>query len=154
MFLGASVVLFSVHGQPPQTTPNKDCTTWVQKCLGDFESVKAGMTRREVEAKLAMDGGLQGASPVRFTHPTCPYFKIDVEFDFKRNPADQNRAIWGEDDKVIRVSKPYIERPSPIEKQSGLTPIKPAGVIVGQAVNRKYGSVANFCTQIGFSGKN
>jgi len=36
---------------------------------------------------------------------------MDVEFDFKRNPADQNRAITGKEDKVIRVSKPYIEEP-------------------------------------------
>jgi hypothetical protein len=97
--------------RPIQTTPNKEFTTSVQKCLEDFETVKAGMTRREVETKLTMDGGLQGVSPVRFTHPTCPYFKIDVEFDFQKNPADQNRAVWGKDDKVIRASKPYIERP-------------------------------------------
>jgi hypothetical protein len=98
--------------RPPQGTPNKDLTTGVEKCLADFESVKAGMMRCEVEAKLTMDGGIQGVSPVRFAHPTCPYFKINVEFDFQKNAADQNRAVRGKDDKVIRVSKPYIERPS------------------------------------------
>jgi hypothetical protein len=35
---------------------------------------------------------------------------MDVEFDFKRNPADQNRAVWGRDDKATKVWKPYIER--------------------------------------------
>jgi hypothetical protein len=102
---------FSAHGKPPAATPDKGHTAWVEKCLKDFESVKAGMTRHDVDAKWTMDGGIQGVSPVRYAHPACPYFKIDVEFDFKKNAADQNRAITGKDDKVTRVSKPYIERP-------------------------------------------
>ncbi len=85
---------------------------WVEKCLKDFESIKPGMTSSEIEKKFPMDGGLQSVSPVRFIHSSCPYFKIDVEFAFKRNPDDQNRAIWGKEDKSTKVSKPYIERPA------------------------------------------
>jgi hypothetical protein len=80
-------------------------------CLKNFESITNGMTRAEVEKRLTMDGGLQGISPVRFIDPSCPAFKINVEFDFKKDAADQGRAIFGKDDKVIRVSKPYLERP-------------------------------------------
>jgi hypothetical protein len=69
------------------------------------------MTRAEVEKRLTMDGGLQGISPVRFIDPSCPAFKINVEFDFKKDAADQNRAVSGKDDKVVRTSKPYLERP-------------------------------------------
>jgi hypothetical protein len=68
------------------------------------------MARAEVEKKLKLDGGLQGVSPVRFIDSACPGFKINVEFDFKRDTS-QNRAIENKDDKVIRVSKPYLERP-------------------------------------------
>ena len=81
-------------------------------CFRNFESITNGMTRGDVETKLMMDGGLKTVSPVRFLDPTCPGFKIDVEFDFKRNAADQNRAMETKADKVIRVSKPYLERPS------------------------------------------
>jgi hypothetical protein len=77
----------------------------------NFESITNGMTRAAVGKRLTMDGGLQGASPVRFIDPACPCFKINVEFDFKRDAADQNRAIMGKDDKVLRVSKPYLESP-------------------------------------------
>jgi hypothetical protein len=66
---------------------------------------------RRARASWATDGGLQGASPVRFAHPACAYFKIDVEFEFKRNAADQGRAIASKDDKATKVSKPYIESP-------------------------------------------
>jgi len=76
-----------------------------------FDSITNGMTRAEVGRRLTMDGGLQGVSPVRFIDPACPGFKISVEFDFKKDAADQNRAIWGKDDKVVRVSKPYLEKP-------------------------------------------
>jgi len=89
----------------------RDRVKWVAKCLEDFQAIKTGMTREDVEKRFQMDGGLQGVSPVRFTHPECSYFKIDVEFSFKRDPQDQNRAIVSPDDKATKVSKPYIERP-------------------------------------------
>jgi hypothetical protein len=80
-------------------------------CLKNFEAITNGMTRAEVEKRLTMDGGLQGVSPVRFVDPGCPGFKINVEFDFKQNAADRNRAVRANDDQVIRVSKPYPEPP-------------------------------------------
>lgn len=76
-----------------------------------FDSITNGMTRAEVEERLTMDGGLQGVSPVRYLSSKCPGFKVNVEFDFKRNAADQGRAVISKDDKVIRVSKPYLEQP-------------------------------------------
>lgn len=81
------------------------------ECLKNFESITNGMARAEVEKRLTMDGGLQSVSPVRYIDPGCPGFKISVEFDFKKDTTDQNRAIQAGDDKVIRVSKPYLERP-------------------------------------------
>jgi hypothetical protein len=84
---------------------------WVEHCLEDFESIKVGSSRGGLEQNFKLDGGLQGASPVRFCHPACPYFKVDVEFDFKRYAADQNRAVAEKNDKVLHVSKPYLERP-------------------------------------------
>jgi len=98
--------------QFPKAETNKDGTVWVQKCLADFQTIKVGMTRSQVESKFTHDGGLYTPGEARFTHPTCPYFKIDVDFDFQRNPTDQGRAIEGKDDKVIRVTKPYIENPA------------------------------------------
>ena len=79
--------------------------------LKAFASITNGMTRGAVEKTFMLDGGFQGASPVRLLHSSCPLFKVNVEFDFKRNAADQNRAVIGPEDKVIRVSKPYLQRP-------------------------------------------
>ena len=108
---GICLALLSAQGQPPKGETDQACTQWVEKCLRDFASIKVGMPRSGIERKFPMDGGLQSVSPVRFTHPACAYFKMDVEFDFKRDAAGQNRAIWGKDDKCTKVSKPYIESP-------------------------------------------
>ena|ERR1019366_8657870 len=107
----ACVALLRAQAEAPRAHPDTDRAKWVEKCLRDFESIKTGMTRGEIEGKLSTDGGIQSVSPVRFAHPACGYFKIDVEFEFKRDAADQNRAIQGNGDKATRVSKPYIERP-------------------------------------------
>jgi hypothetical protein len=84
---------------------------WVSECLKDFTEIKIGMTRRDVRNLFRRDGGLYSASLERFCHPACAYFKIDVEFSFKRDAADQGRAIMSEEDPVTRVSKPYLETP-------------------------------------------
>jgi hypothetical protein len=83
---------------------------FVERCLCDFDLIKPGMAREEVEKKFPRDGGIQSVSPVRFIHPKCSYFKVDVEFEFQRIAKDQGRAIIGKRDKVIRASKPYLER--------------------------------------------
>jgi len=81
------------------------------KCLGEIETITLGMTRAEVEEKFPLDGGLSVPSSARFTHPDCRFVKVNVEFDVKTDPEDQGRAVWGKDDKVTKVSAPYIETP-------------------------------------------
>lgn len=85
---------------------------WVVKCIHDFDAIKPGMTRQDVEERFPMDGGLQGVSPVRFLHPECNHFKVDVSFSYETNPSNQNRAIGSGTDVVVGVSKPYVEHPA------------------------------------------
>ena len=109
--LGLIAAPLSAQSLQSHSATNLDCTQWVEGCLRDFKTIQPGMTRGEIEQSYPTDGGLQSVSPVRFVHPTCPYLKIDVEFNFKRDPNDQNRAIKGENDTVTKVSKPYVEQP-------------------------------------------
>lgn len=89
--------------QDAERKVRRDRMAWVAKCLKDFQAIKVGMTRKEIEMQFQQDGGLQGVSPVRFTHPDCPYFKVDVEFSFKRNPQDMGRAMISPDDKGFKT---------------------------------------------------
>ena len=104
-----SISLLSVRAQAPETEIDQAHMVWVEKCLADFQTIKAGMTRSQVEAKFPVDGGISSPSSGRYTHPACPYFKIDVTFAVQRDAA--GRAITGKDDKVISISKPYLETP-------------------------------------------
>jgi hypothetical protein len=95
-----------------QKKTRQEHIAWVAKCLMDFESIKVGVTRGEIQKRFMMDGGFHSPSRVRFTHPECGYFKIDVEFDVKRDEKDQGRAISSPEDKAMKISKPYIEAPT------------------------------------------
>lgn len=79
--------------------------------LRDFEGIRLGMTRSEVMARLQIDGGIHSASEMRFVHPLCGYCKVTVKFASIRDSQDQNRAIMAETDRVVAVSRPYLERP-------------------------------------------
>lgn len=105
--------LVCAQAQSPKIDSDKDFAKWVERCLNDFESIKVGTTREEIERKWTMDGGIQVLSQNRYVHRVCGCFKIDVEFDVKGNAADKRPMweIWSKKDKVIKVSKPYLERP-------------------------------------------
>jgi len=111
LFASALFLLAADGSKDEATKVRLEHQAWVEKCLGDFETIKLGMTRGEVEKRFPADGGLQTVSPVRFAHPECGYFKINVEFSFERDESDQGRAVASADDPVTKVSKPYIERP-------------------------------------------
>ena len=102
----------SVHAEALEDNGDTQEFSWIDRAFSDFESIKPGMTREQVESRFPLDGGQQSVSPVRFTHPRSEYLKVDVEFEFERDVDEQGRAIWAKTDTVTKVSKPYIERPS------------------------------------------
>jgi len=107
-------VALALAGDGEKKNPKgaQERVAWVEKCLKDLDGVKPGMTRKEVAERLTMDGGLQPlGGPIRFAHRECGYFKVDVDFDFRRDPPGTGRAISSPDDKVTKTSKPYIARP-------------------------------------------
>ena len=83
---------------------------WFRTCYEDLLGVKPGMTRRELGKTLVIDGGCSLSLP-RYCHRDCACLKVQVQFDSKRDPDDQNRLIWSDDDKVLGVSLPYVETP-------------------------------------------
>ncbi len=105
----ASVLGLSLLPTGPKVQINEAGSAWAARCLADFQTVKPGMTRLEVERQFPMDGGMHGMALVPYTHPSCRMFKIDVEFECQHDKADMGRLVKGPDDKVIRVSKPYLE---------------------------------------------
>ena len=110
-------VAFGIHatyGQSarPDTIEQEARVRWVEKCMGDFEKIKLGMTRSDVDKIFPHDGGIQRPSPVRYVHPECFYFMVDVSYDVKKNPQDQFRPTPTQNDPVTNISRPYLAHPA------------------------------------------
>ena len=108
LFVGVASAIGS-HPATDRPVRADDRVAWVGKCLADFQAIRVGITRAEIEKRLRLDCGLQSSENVRYCHPECGHFKIVVKFAVKRNPKDQGRVVPSPDDRATEVSKPTIE---------------------------------------------
>lgn len=77
----------------------------IQQALSDYQHVKVGVTRGEVEKYFAQDGGAQFPSSTRYVYPKCRFLHVDVEFEAK-GPAGR---LFSSDDTVTKTSKLYVD---------------------------------------------
>jgi hypothetical protein len=83
-------------------------TEWVGNALKEIQTIKPGMTRRDLLKLFVAEGGLGGsAHPTTYLYRDCVYIKIDVEFQ----PAQQT-GRKSPDDKITEVSRPYLGNPT------------------------------------------
>jgi predicted membrane-bound spermidine synthase len=81
----------------------------VQQALSDYQHIKAGATRREVEKYFVLDGGLQFRSKTTYAYPKCNYIKLEIEF----SPAPSGAPVLlSPDDTVTKVSKLFVGYPA------------------------------------------
>ncbi len=106
--VSAVCLLFGATSKPVGPTSSviyaeQSKQAWVEKCLQDFQKIRPGVTKAEIDKLMQLDGGFLPLSKVhRYVHPECHFFKIDVEYNVKRARGS---------DKALHVSKPYIEEP-------------------------------------------
>jgi hypothetical protein len=55
--LASVAFLFSMASPQAKRSPLDPYNQWVLRCLKDFEAIKPGLTRSDVEKKLIRDGG-------------------------------------------------------------------------------------------------
>jgi hypothetical protein len=103
---------------PPASKPSQDpCSQsreeWVRTALIKIETIKPGMTRREMLKVFTTEGGFSDGLHRRFVSRDCPYFKVDIDFKaVGRADYDQDGRITVEEDPrdiVVRVSQPYLQ---------------------------------------------
>lgn len=80
---------------------------WVARCMKQIQTVQPGMKRKEMEKVLTTEGGLYSPTTGHYVSRECPYFKVDVEFAAKR--GKDGRMFSGAEDKITKVSRPYME---------------------------------------------
>jgi len=99
-----------LHHQDPPV----DHTPWVAEVLKQIETIKPGMTRKQLESVFTTEGGISTVLQRTYVTRACPYFKVDVQFRIVGRPErDQDGRITVEDgsDLIARISRPYLQRP-------------------------------------------
>ena len=85
-----------------------NCGPSIKETLTIVDELKPGDTRAKLERNFQLDGGLQFAAKSRYILKKCNYIKIDVELT---GDGIENRIDFLPTDKILKVSKPYLEYP-------------------------------------------
>jgi uncharacterized phage protein gp47/JayE len=97
-------------GLAPKSSVNRQTSLCsdAREAITDADGIRAGMTRREIEKRFRRDGGLQFPRTTRYLYPDCDYIKIEISFE----PVTSHGGdMFSGDDKVVKVSKPYLDYP-------------------------------------------
>jgi hypothetical protein len=89
--------------------PSRDCCDVVERAILDAHKIRPGMTRRELELKWQLDGGIMPIGLDRYGYRECESLKLDVEFKLAR--ADREEP----EDTVNKISRPLYAEPPILE---------------------------------------
>jgi hypothetical protein len=86
---------------------------WIRQVMHSISTIKPGMTRKDLFAIFAEDGGLSIRTRGRYVYKQCPYIKVEVEFELvdKEHGTVSGMTLEDPADKIVRVSRPYLEYP-------------------------------------------
>jgi hypothetical protein len=91
----------------------QDHNAWVASALKKMESIRPGMTRKQLMPVFTTEGGLSTGLRRTFVSRDCPYFKVDVEFKAVGRPDrdKEGRVTTLEDsrDVIVNSSQPYLQ---------------------------------------------
>lgn len=80
---------------------------WVGNVLAWANTIKPGMTRKELLRVYTMEGGLSTRTWRTYVLKGCPTIKVDVEFaavGAATEPGGESA-----EDKIVKISKPYLD---------------------------------------------
>ena len=76
---------------------------WVLKVMREIDTVRAGMTRKELMKVFKEEGRISTRTHRTYVDKDCPYVKVDVVF----SSVDAEEQEGG-DDKIVSISGPYL----------------------------------------------
>lgn len=93
---------------------NQTHIAWVIEVLGHMESIRPGMSRRDLLAVFRTDGPNYAGMRFRrsFVSRECSLFRVDVEFEAV-GPSQEGaeRLAENENDRIAKISTPYVQFP-------------------------------------------
>jgi hypothetical protein len=84
-----------------------DHAAWLAECILEMQTIKPGMTRRDLLNVFQKEGGLSTRTARRYAYRNCPYIKVDVKFDPVGNPDDKLTNTPA--DRITQISQPFLE---------------------------------------------
>jgi len=108
--LTASLVALTVVAVVAMASPQtgKDShTKWVAESLKEIETIKVGMTRKDLLTVFTTEGGISTRINQTFVFRKCPYIKVDVAFQIQ----EIDDALSGDEntDVITSISNPYLQ---------------------------------------------
>ena len=102
LLIAASPLTYS-QSEKPESHPE-----WIARSLKNMQSVKVGMTRKELLEVFKEEGGISTRTWRRYVYRECPYIKVDVEF----RPTEklEDRGTEYPSDEIVKISKPFLEQ--------------------------------------------
>lgn len=91
----------------PQDTATESIG-WDTVCA--IESIRVGSTRQDLE-RLFSPVGFSGPDSGRFVYRKNRLIQLDATFECSQD--SQGRSVFGKDDKIVRLSKPYLSSTFP-----------------------------------------
>jgi hypothetical protein len=84
---------------------DKDLTKKIDAVIRQWQTLKRGMTRADLEKILQTEGGLSSIQERLYVWRSCPYIKVDVQF----NPTSPGQKDELPTDTVTSYSKPFLQ---------------------------------------------
>ncbi len=101
------------QAETSQSPPSCDHSAWVVQTLLKMNTIKAGMTREALLKVFTIEGGISTRLRRTFVSRSCPYFKVDVQFQAVDHPNRESdgRVTIIEDgrDVIVKISTPYLQ---------------------------------------------
>ena len=82
-------------------------TKTIVEVMETIDAIKPGMTRADLLTVFTVEGGISTRARRTYVYKLCPYIKVEVDFKAVTNPDD--RLTEMSDDKILTLSRPYLQ---------------------------------------------
>jgi hypothetical protein len=79
---------------------------WLEDRILEIQRITPGITRKQVDHVLDINGGICTSDAAIYSHIECPVLKVRIEFEPVSNKHEG--SMLSDDDKVNAVSTPYL----------------------------------------------
>jgi hypothetical protein len=102
--LAATTVLCTPQPQNVQPSPSPRCEL-IERALRDYDQIKIGDRRKDVERRFRQGGGTQFPGTTRYAYVDSQFLHIDIEYQI--DPSA--KISFSPDDVITKKSKLYID---------------------------------------------